>query len=259
MKKLKYILTIIAIILSFYFTDKLMILVDNKNPLMQTIIKEETNYNIKPVNAEIKDNTIIPGLNGKKVNRHKSLIKMEEFSKFNEIYLEYDEITPDISLKDNKDKIIVKGNKLKNKVALIVEENTLIENYLNDNNIKYSYITKLNSNLTLKREYINGEKEEKNFSNLNSLLNKNKINSKICLINYYNIETCNSKKYYIVNTSLKINNGLIDSLNKLGSGDIILISSSLSLDNLKLLLNEINKQDLQIDYLSKVINENIEN
>ena len=36
-----------------------------------------------------------------------------------------------------------KGNKLKNKVALIVEENTLIENYLNDNNIKYSYITKL--------------------------------------------------------------------------------------------------------------------
>ena len=140
MKKLKYILTIIAIILSFYFTDKLMILVDNKNPLMQTIIKEETNYNIKPVNAEIKDNTIIPGLNGKKVNRHKSLIKMEEFSKFNEIYLKYDEITPDISLKDNKDKIIVKGNKLKNKVALIVEENTLIENYLNDNNIKYSYI-----------------------------------------------------------------------------------------------------------------------
>ena len=167
MKKLKYILTIIAIILSFYFTDKLMILVDNKNPLMQTIIKEETNYNIKPVNAEIKDNTIIPGLNGKKVNRHKSLIKMEEFSKFNEIYLKYDEITPDISLKDNKDKIIVKGNKLKNKVALIVEENTLIENYLNDNNIKYSYITKLNSNLTLKIEYINGEKEEKNFSNLN--------------------------------------------------------------------------------------------
>ena len=157
------------------------------------------------------------------------------------------------------DKIIVKGNKLKNKVALIVEENTLIENYLNDNNIKYSYITKLNSNLTLKREYINGEKEEKNFSNLNSLLNKNKINSKICLINYSNIETCKSKKYYIVNTSLKINNGLIDSLNKLGSGDIILISSSLSLDNLKLLLNEINKQDLQIDYLSKVINENIEN
>ena len=138
MKKLKYILTIIAIILSFYFTDKLMILVDNKNPLMQTIIKEETNYNIKPVNAEIKDNTIIPGLNGKKVNRHKSLIKMEEFSKFNEIYLEYDEITPDISLKDNKDKIIVKGNKLKNKVALIVEENTLIENYLNDNNIKFA-------------------------------------------------------------------------------------------------------------------------
>ena len=259
MKKLKYILTIIAIILSFYFTDKLMILVDNKNPLMQTIIKEETNYNIKPVNAEIKDNTIIPGLNGKKVNRHKSLIKMEEFSKFNEIYLKYDEITPDISLKDNKDKIIVKGNKLKNKVALIVEENTLIENYLNDNNIKYSYITKLTSNLTLKREYINGEKEEKNFSNLNSLLNKNKINSKICLINYSNIETCKSKKYYIVNTSLKINNGLIDSLNKLGSGDIILISSSLSLDNLKLLLNEINKQDLQIDYLSKVINENIEN
>ena len=91
------------------------------------------------------------------------------------------------------------------------------------------------------------------------LLLKNKINSKICLINYSNIETCKSKKYYIVNTSLKINNGIINSLNKLGSGDIILISSSLSLDNLKLLLNEINKQDLQIDYLSKVINENIEN
>lgn len=258
MKKIKYPLTILVIVLSFYFTDKLMIMLDNKKPLMQTIIKEEQKYNIKPVNAEIKNNTIIPGINGKKVNRHKSLIKMEDFSNFNELYLEYDQIKPDISLNNNKDKVIIKGNKLKNKVAIIIEENTLNEKYLNDNNIKYSFITKLNSNLTIKREYINGEKDKDNFSNLNSLLNKNNINSKICLINYSNIEYCKNKKFYIVNTSLNLNGDIISSLNKLSSGDLILISKNTSLNNLKLLINEINKQDLQIDYLSNVINEDIE-
>lgn len=256
MNKIKYIFLSILIVTSFYFTDKIMIYIENKNPIMQEIISKEKKYNILPVNAEIKNNTIIPGVNGKNINKHKSLLKMNDFGSFNELYLVYDNIKPEINLEKNKDKIIIKGNNNKHAISLILEESEDLENYLNQNKIKYDILTTKNTNLKLNREYLNGSKED--FSDINSLLNKNNLNKKICLINYLNKETCINKKYYLVQESLKItNSNIVESLNKINSGEIILIPKSLTLINLKLVINEIKKQDLSIIYLSKLINENI--
>lgn len=38
---------------------------------------------------------------------------MEDFNAFNEHFLKFNDITPEISLEDNKDKIIIKGNSKK--------------------------------------------------------------------------------------------------------------------------------------------------
>ena len=253
MKKIKYLSFAIIIVLSFYVTDQIMIYIDNQSPLMKTIKEEENNYNISPVNAIIKDNMIIPGIKGKEVNRRKSLLKMEEFGVFNETYLIYDDIYPEITLRDNKDKIIIKGNSIKREVSLILEENSLLEDYLNESNIKYNLLSKIQSNLSIEREYINAENDEKKFSDLNSLLNKNSLNKNICFLNYSNINLCKKNNNYIVKHTLKSTNREL--LSKLNSGDIILITNNTSLETLKLILNEIRKLDLDIVYLSKLISE----
>jgi len=255
LKKIKYTLFGLFLVLSFYLTDRVMIYIDNNNPIMKVIEEKEVDYNIKPVNAIIKDNTIIPGVNGKEVNKHKSLIKMEEFGAFNDIYLIYNTIKPDISLDKNKDKIIIKGNAQKRSISLILEENEILENYLNEKNIYYNIITNLNTNLSIKREYINGESDEKKFSDLNSLLNKNSLNKKICLINYSNYNSCLKKEYYLISNSLDSKDNYLDLIKKIDSGDIILIRNETSLDTLKLILSEIKKLDLSIVYLSDLISE----
>lgn len=254
MNKLKYFSFAIILVISFYITDQIMIYIDNQSPLMKTILNVENNYNIKPVNAIIKDNTIIPGINGKEVNKHKSLLKMEEYGSFNDNFIVYNMVEPEISLKNNKDKIIIKGNPSKREIALILEENPLLEEFLNKNNIKYNLLTKLNSNLSIEREYINAEEDEKKFSDLDSILNKNSLNKNLCFLNYSNIKYCQKKGYFLIHNSLDTNNKQ-ELLKQLNSGDIVLITKSTSLETLKLILNEIKKLDLNIVYLSRLISE----
>ncbi len=255
MKYFKYSILMLLVVFSFYFTEKIMIYMENKNPLMKEINKKEMLYKIKPVNAVIKDNTIIPGINGKEVDKRKSLLKMEEFGSFNETFLKYKTNKPEVSLDDYKDKVIIKGNPTKRMISFILEEHANIENYLIKNKIKYNYIAKINTNLTKNREYINGENTIEKASDLNSLLNKNKVNSKICLINYSNIKYCKEKEYYLIEPMIKTNNNINFILNDIYSGSMILIKKNTSLENIKLILSEIKKQDLNIVYVSELISE----
>ena len=108
MKKTKYILLLTLSALSFYITDKVLIFIDEQKPLMKEIKLNASKYETAPVNSVIENNTIIPGLNGKEIDYKKSLVKMEDFNAFNEHFLKFNDITPEISLEDNKDKIIIK-------------------------------------------------------------------------------------------------------------------------------------------------------
>lgn len=253
MNKIKYFVTIVLVVFSFYLTDRVMIYIDSKNPIMKSILDKKDDYYERAVNAVIKDNTIIPGINGKEVNEYKSFVKMEEFGSFNELYLKYDLIKPEVSLEDNKDKIIIKGNEKKRAVSFIIYNNELIEDYFNENNIKYALVANINTAIKNDMEYINGEKEH--FSDLHSLLKKNKRDIKLCLKDYSLLNECKKYKYYIVNYSVDASKSIMDTLNKINSGDIIFINNSVSLDNMKLILNEINKQDLKVLYVKELIAE----
>ncbi len=254
MKFIQYFLLGVFVVLSFYFTEKIIIYLENQNPIMQSILEVENQYKVLPVNAIIEDNTIVPGINGKKINNRKTLYKMEDFGSFNELFIIYDNIKPDISLKDNIDKIIIKGNPIKRSIAFIVEDSDLVK-YFEEKDINYTLISNLNSNLIKNRDYILGEDDKEKISDLNALLNKKKINSKICLINYSNIEYCKEKKYYIVAPTIDTGINITHLLSNINSGSIILVRKSTSTDNLNLIIKEINKQDLDIVYLSELINE----
>ena len=232
-----------------------MVFIDNNSPLMKEIVSLKDKYKVEAVNAIVKDNTIIPGVNGREINKRKSLIKMEENGSFNENLLIYDIINPVVSINNNIDKIIIKGNPLKRGVSLILEKNEELEDYLSDNNIKYDILAKLDTNLDDKtREYINSESLIEKYSDLNALLNKKKINNKICFLNYSNLNYCQKNKYYLVTYSLNSFDkySLISNIDR---GDIILINSYTSIDTLKLVLSEIKKMDLDILYLSDLIKE----
>ncbi|HHX33122.1 MAG TPA: hypothetical protein GX713_02720 [Mollicutes bacterium] len=255
MKYLKYLMLIVVITLSFYFTEKIMIHMENKNPIMLEIIKKENSYKTKPVNAVIENNTIIPGINGRVVDKRKSLAKMNEIGSFNETFLVYDEIAPEISLNNNLEKIIVKGNPIKRMVSLVINQNKNAENYLKENNIKYALIADINTKIDKTKKYVLGERSLDNISDLNTLLNKHKVNTKICILNYSNVEYCNKNKYLLVDPLVKTDDNINKVLNKITSGSIILINKGLSNDNLILILNEIKKQDLKIFYINEMLSE----
>lgn len=253
--KIRYIVISILIVLSFYLTDRVMIYINNKNPLMEEIVLRKEDYKVEAVNAIIEDNTIIPGINGKEVDEKKSFSKMDSIGYFNELFLEYNIISPNESLKHHIDKVIIKGNSKKNMVALIVYNNKDVSEFLSDSNIKFTSLVKVTDNIVKGNKYINGEVDEDLFSDLNSILNRKKVNSKVCLINYSNIDMCKKNGYYLVNYSINMNDNLIDNLNKVGSGDIIFIDYSSSLSSVKTVINEINRLDLKIDYLDNLISE----
>ena len=104
---------------SFFITEKTSLVVKNMDEIMISIKENSDNYKKDSIDAKVKDNTIIPGISGRRVNINKSYKKMKEYGKYNEELYVYDYIKPDISLSDNKDKIITNINKKKRMVNLI--------------------------------------------------------------------------------------------------------------------------------------------
>lgn len=254
MKFYKIIGIISIVVFSFYLTDFATELAINSNPLMQTIKDSSDNYQVSSVNATIKDNTIIPGIKGKKVNTMESFLNMKDFGSFNINYLVYDSVVPSITLEKNKDKVIISGNKKIRQISLLVKDNNEIKEYLNKNNIDYSYLIKYLNEFD--KENINVESNKNNFLDLDTLLRKKDINKKICILDYSNIEICKNKKYYIVKPSIILkNSNVVSSINMVEKGSIILIDNNLSLDNFKIFLKSIKSKDLKIVYLSEIIKE----
>lgn len=252
MKYYKFIGIISIVVFSFYLTDFITDLAINSNPLMQNIRNNSANYEVLSVDAIIDDNTIIPGIKGKKVNEMESFINMKDFGSFNTNYLIYDDIKPDISLEDNYDKIIISGNKKIRQITFLIKDNKEIKNYLNKNKIKYSKLIKYMDSFD--KENININSDKKDFLNTDTILNKKDLNKKICLLDYSNIKICRDKKYYIVKPSINLKNStVVSSINMLNNGSIVLIDDNLSIDNFKIFLKNVTNKDLKIVYLSEII------
>ena len=243
------------LIFSFYLTDLVTDIAINSNSLMNVIKYRKDNYNCKSVNATIDGNTIIPGIKGKYVNEMKSYINMRDFGSFNENYLIYDYILPDVSIDNNKDKIIISGNKTNRNVSILVYNNNSIYNYLKNSYIEYTKLIKYNDNIDYK-DNVNIENDKKKFLDLDTLLNKKNLNNNICIIDYSNIEACIEKEYYLVKPNIVLkNNNFNTILNNISNGSIILIDDNLELSNFKIFLKYLESKDLKSVQLNKIIKE----
>ena len=249
----------LIMVFSFYYTEKIASIVLNKNPLMQSINDEAHNYNTKFVNAEISDEYIMPGLNGLEVNVKESFYKMQVGDVFNKYYLVFNQVKPQVSIEDHKDKIIKNGNYKLKKISLVLETDNEVSEFLKSNNIKASILTSIDS--YKKNNYFEViNNEVVNFKALENTLNLNKENKHICVLNDNNKDICLKHKNYLIEPTYKLTNtNLIDIKKNILNGNIILITKTASLSDVKILLKEINYKDLESVFLSEIISEENDN
>ncbi len=238
---------------SFYYTEKIALLMRKKDPIYETIEDVVATNNTDYVNAVINDTTIVPGINGLQVNVDKSFQKMKSFGAFNKYYLIFDQIKPEISLEDNKDKIITSGNPKKRSISFLIEDNNKIKEYFEKNNIQGSILIK---NETFQRdsklEQINID--HKKYKETENLLDSIKQNKNICILNNYNESLCRKNKKYLIKPSLELNQYNIASIkNKIDSGSIIYIKESAKLEDVQILLKQVSYKGLAIEPLSDLI------
>ncbi len=255
MKYFRYIGILAICAFSFIYTEKIANLTLENSEIYQEIKRVANDYNEAFVNAEVNDDYIIPGLNGKKVNVKNSFYNMKDINTFNSYYLIYDTSYPEVTLENNKDKIVNRGNSYKKSISFILEYNKEIINYFNENNIKASVLVDLNSyNKNEKLEQINNEID--NYNDLEVLINKYSTNTNICYVTSKNEKLCRKKEKYLVKTDKILTNNTVISLkNNVESGDIYYVSKNADVSNIKILINSIIYKDLDIISLSKMLSE----
>ena len=120
MKKMfRFIGAATIISLSIIISEKTTTVVKNIDTLMNTIKQKQEEYMTPPINATIKNNTIIPGINGKKIDIQQTYNEMKKIGNFNDKYIKYQQIQPEITIENNYDKYIISGNKQNNSISII--------------------------------------------------------------------------------------------------------------------------------------------
>lgn len=245
----KYIGLISICILSFYYTEQVALYIKNKNPIMQTIKELSSSHSRESINCSIvEDIYIIPGYNGKYVNLDKSFYNMVT-TEYNEDLLVFNQIKPNISLENNKDKIIIRGNHNKQAVSLLFEDINSLSKYMLNNNYLVNILIE-EETYTDKYELINNSKQEYIYKRIDR-----KIDNNLCYTNDDTIPKLCKDKYVFTHSLVLNHSNLSKLLNTISSGDIILIKDSISIEELILIINQINYKDLSIIPISKLISE----
>lgn len=248
-KKIQYLMIFLLLTFSFFYTDKITNLLIEKSDLMKNINEISKKYNIEYENATINDNYIIPGLNGKYVNKINSYYEFKSLGYIDDAKLVFDEITPTVSVVNNSDKIIKRGNSKKKSVSLLVNNNELMK-YCEDNDIKCTALLKYEIERYPSLEIINISNTS--YNSLEDDLIKNKKDSNYCIVDF--IPNCNKK--YKVESSYEINNITLYTFNP-SSGDIILIDDGTDINTFKYIIKTIKFRNLDIIYLSRLLSEEL--
>ena len=200
-------------------------------------IKDE--YKISSVDALIVGNSITPGVSGREIDVKKSYENIISIRTFNHCYMRkinkfssslivYKEITPEVSLKNNKDKYIVSGNKSKNRVSIILK--------VNDKR-KLDKIKNFNFDYTID----NKKTEINNFCIYNNLEYLNYCASN----NMYTIKPIEISNYPLKKTKEVIKNGSI----------LIYNVNNEFINEYELILNYIKSKGFIVVDISKLISE----
>ena len=228
---------------SFFVTEQTAIVVSDMDEIMIEIKNKKDDYKYDSIDSIIDNNTIIPGVSKREVNVNKSYKNMKTNGYFNDKLFVYDYEKPKISLTDNIDKYIIKGNPSKRMVSLIFkveqdEDITDIVNILNNYNVNSTFFVNYNwfsNNNTLVEELIKNnhivaplmeDYTSSDFEWMDIVLKKiNKQSVGFCYNeneNKTNLEQCVLKNNYTIKPIvISENTPLVDIKEKLESGSIL--------------------------------------
>ncbi len=248
MKKFFQIIGLISLTcFSFFVTEKTAIVVNDLDEIMIQIKENCDKYKSDAVDAIINDNTIISGINGRKVNINKSYKNMKINGYYHENLYVYDYTKPKISLTNNKDKYIIKGNPSKRMVSLIfkVSANDNIDsilNIINNYNIKSTFFLDkiwFENNKNIVEDMIKmghnvgilmDDYSDYDFELINITLKDMKNKNNYCYLeeeNESNVEACKVKgNYIIMPTIISSNTPLLDIKSKLESGSLLSLKTN---------------------------------
>ena len=241
---------------SFYYTEKIALFMQQKDPIYETIMSMKSDFEMNSLDAYIYDDYIIPGVVGKEVNVLESFRNMKYDGAFQADDLVFNEVVPEISLQDHKDKIIEQGNKIHQAVALITQDEQLIT-YLEEMGVSYAVLT-TKDNVNTHREYgIKVNYDISNYQEVEKILKENKENNELCYIKPNYEEFCKNVSKTLVKETLSLSKSNFPRLySQVSSGNILYLENNLGLQYLKLLLEQIRYKGLEVIALSELVSEN---
>lgn len=104
---------------SFIYTEKVSTTAKLSDDLLNEIKSKKDGYKENAIDPIIKDDTIIPGINGIQVDVNKSYQEMRKIGYFDDKLLVYQTLYVENPLDKNKDKYIISGNTRKKEVSLL--------------------------------------------------------------------------------------------------------------------------------------------
>lgn len=275
MKKTLYRLIILLfLVFSFYYTNKIIEFLKEKDPIMKDIRKTDDKYKVESIDALVVDDNIIPGKVGKEIDYKKSFSKMKQYGAYNETLTVVKEVKPVISIDDNYDKYIISGNKEKRSVALVFKvykdmDISSLLNILDKNKVNANFFidgTYLESNIKTIRSMKNHELNilsynnsydkslfETSISYLENILEKD---VKYCL-GEESLKLCSKLKLHTIKPSINIKNNLYREVkNNIDNSMIISIDiNSYNIRELSSTIDYIKGKGYKIELLSDLLKE----
>ena len=260
---------------SFFYTNEISNVIKENDDLLIQIKDNENLYNVKAIDAVILDDTIIPGVSGRRVSADKSYNNMKKYNTFNENLLVYDKVKPNVSVNKVYDKYIISGNKSTTNITLtfVLYSDSNIDNiinilnkneikatffvdmdYFDSNNEIISYLIKNNHTIG----FLNSSKGNINY--MSAVVSK--INNQKYLFCFNNLKNSEFLKICSLNNNYSISSNVIDKdyyinvKKNLTNGSILTFKVSSKLDNeLELIINYIKQKGFKIINMPELINE----
>lgn len=270
MKFIKIIGVFVLICFTFFYTEKVIDIAINQDEIMINIKEYATKNNVNPTNAIIEDDTIIPGNTGKYIDTEASYKAMKKIGYFEPTQIIYKNIYPEVSIYNNYNKYIIKGNNQNKNISLIyiLNNNTIdgVLNIVNNYNIKINFFIDssfLNNNINIINKLSNheiynygnsGKYTKDNLIIANNIIN-NKANNKANFCLFINkdetsLNNCVDSKMHSIIPKTKTN--YFNIKNTLDNGTILLIDNTKELNGI---IEYILSKGYKIVPLSEIIKE----
>ena len=258
MKKIvEYSLITILFIFSLIYTERASNRAKREDPIMKSIIKNASSYNIDSVNALVSGDTITPGIRGCVIDINKSYEKMKRINEYRDTLLRYKDLIPEITIDNIYNKYISNDRTEINSIASFNKEkiNVFVDSVMLE--------TKL---LKVDKEYINiyNGGNNNNYDDItiewmNDVILDNYNESKYCINknkNDDNLVICARNKMHTISPKIIVKQNTYDVKALIENGSIIYFDEN-NIKNIDSIIKYVKSKGYEIVFLNELLNENM--